>query len=232
VRFLYTGIGFNIALLGLNLGNLAAVATTPTVAPASESRIAQISSTKSDRTIIRGNGVEFALPAGFEGGSPTSDFTKAMVAATAKKMPSMVSFVQVLDSDPTILRAIAMNANTSQDPSVVLVSRLPIPANVSLADLRDAMSTAMPTILPPEFKLVANKIANVGSRQIVQMEIDVNFQGAHIKESIGLFKEGNEIFQVTYVYASKNTQLAIPIFEQIISTFKATVTKPAQTPVI
>ena len=70
--------------------------------------------------------------------------------------------------------------------------------------------------------LVDNQILNVGSRQIVRLSLDVNIQGIQLKESIGLFKTGNQIFQVTYVYDNESSPQAMPVFEQIINTFKAT----------
>lgn len=69
---------------------------------------------------------------------------------------------------------------------------------------------------------VENQILNVGSRQIVRLSLDVNVQGIQLKESIGLFKTGKQIFQVIYVYDNESSQQAMPVFEQIINTFKAT----------
>ena len=166
-------------------------------------------------------GVEFKLPAGFKGGSPSSAQTRATIAQTTKMFPSMASLMQVFESDPSIVRAIATSTD-SQVPSMVLVTRLPIPASVSLAEIQEMMAKVMPSMLPPEFTLVDNQILNVGSRQIVRLSIDVNVQGIKLKESIGLFKRGNQIFQVTYVYDNESSPQAMPVFEQIINTFKAT----------
>ena len=175
----------------------------------------------SSRT-IKGNGVEFKLPAGFKGGSPSSAQTRATIAQTAKMFPSMASIMQVFESDPSIVRAIATSTNSQQVPSMVLVTRLPIPASVSLAEIQEMMAKVIPSMLPPEFNLVDNQILNVGSRQIVRLSLDVNIQGIQLKESIGLFKTGNQIFQVTYVYDNESSPQAMPVFEQIINTFKAT----------
>jgi hypothetical protein len=136
--------------------------------------------------------------------------------------PSLASFVQGLDRDPTVFRAIAMNAATTSNPSIVMVTRLPFPATVSLTYLRDTMSKLMPTMLPAELKLVDSRVVNVGSRQIVKLTISGNLQGAKFRESIGLFKEGNDIYQVTYVFGNQHLGQASSIFEQMIRTFKAT----------
>ena len=184
--------------------------------------IARIAIYSDNLTIIRGNGVEFALPAGFKGGSPSSAETRATIAKTARMFPSMASLMQALDSDPAVIRAIATSTDPQKSPGMVIVTRLPIPASVSLEDLQAMMSKAIPSMLPPEFKLVETKIQNVGSRQIVKMGIDVDIQGSKLQESIGLFREGNEIFQVTYIYATENSPRAISVFTQIINTFKAT----------
>lgn len=219
MRFLYSGIGFNIALLGLS-ANLSAIAATPPAASVRVPTIDRIALYDSSRT-IRGNGVEFKLPARFKGGSPSNAQTRAAIAQTAKMFPSMASIMQVFENDPAIVRAIATSTD-SQVPSMVLVTRLPIPASVSLAEIQEMMAKFMPSMLPPEFTLVENQILNVGSRQIVRLSIDVNVQGIQLKESIGLFKTGNQIFQVTYVYDNESSQQAMPVFEQIINTFKAT----------
>jgi len=116
VRFLYAGIGVNIALLGLSNVNLSAIAAT---LPAASVRVPTI-----DRMAlydsthpIRGNGVEFKLPAGFKGGSPSNAQTRAMMAQTAKMFPSMASLMQVFESDPSIIRAIATSTDSQQVPT-------------------------------------------------------------------------------------------------------------------
>ena len=219
MRFLYSGI-VNIALLGLSTLNLSAIAATP-AAVTSALTIDRVALYDSSRT-IKGNGVEFKLPAGFRGGSPSSAQTRATIAQTAKMFPSMASIMQVFESDPSIVRAIATSTDSQQVPSMVLVTRLPIPASVSLAEIQEMMAKVIPSMLPPEFNLVDNQILNVGSRQIVRLSLDVNIQGIQLKESIGLFKTGNQIFQVTYVYDNESSPQAMPVFEQIINTFKAT----------
>lgn len=219
MRFLYSGI-VNIALLGLSTLNLSAIAATP-AAVTSAPTIDRVALYDSSRT-IKGNGVEFKLPAGFKGGSPSSAQTRATIAQTAKMFPSMASIMQVFESDPSIVRAIATSTDSQQVPSMVLVTRLPIPASVSLAEIQEMMAKVIPSMLPPEFNLVDNQILNVGSRQIVRLSLDVNIQGIQLKESIGLFKTGNQIFQVTYVYDNESSPQAMPVFEQIINTFKAT----------
>ena len=65
MRFLYSGI-VNIALLGLSTLNLSAIAATP-AAVTSALTIDRVALYDSSRT-IKGNGVEFKLPAGFKGG--------------------------------------------------------------------------------------------------------------------------------------------------------------------
>ena len=220
MRFLYSGI-VNIALLGLSTLNLSAIAATPPTAVTQATTIDRIAIYDSSLTTIRGNGVEFKLPAGFKGGSPSSAQTRATIAQTTKMFPSMASLMQVFESDPSIVRAIATSTD-SQVPSMVLVTRLPIPASVSLAEIQEMMAKVIPSMLPPEFNLVDNQILNVGSRQIVRLSLDVNIQGIQLKESIGLFKTGNQIFQVTYVYDNESSPQAMPVFEQIINTFKAT----------
>lgn len=228
MRFLYSGIGCNLIVLGLSVTSLSAVAA-PVPPQAANTRVAL---EVSDRVLIRGNGVEFTVPAGFQGGSPSSAETKAMIAETAKIMPSMKSFVSLLDSNPDMLRAIATSRNPRQNPGLVLVTRLPIPADVSLESLGQMMAKLMPSMLPPQFKLVDTKIETVGSRQIVKMSIDAKIRGIEIKESIGLFREGDDIYQVTYVYSTEQARQANPIFEQIVDSFKASPTVAAQSPII
>jgi hypothetical protein len=226
VRFFNSGIGFNIALCGLAITNLAASAApaTVTMSPQSPSEIAI--SQSSTNTIIKGTGVEFSVPSGFQGGPPSSTDTKTITDSAAKMFPSMASFVKLLDTDPTFLRAIAINT-AQKEPEIVLITRLPVPAEVALNELHDMMAKMLPSMLPPEFKLVDSKVENIGTRQIVRLTVDANIQGSKFKESIGLFREGNEVFQVTYVYANENLQQAMPIFEGIITSFKA---QPTATP--
>lgn len=229
MRFLYSGIGFNIALCGLAVTNLAAMAAPSPVPAVTLSPASSAMLQNSSKTTIRGTGVEFTVPTGFQGGPPSSVDTKAITTEAAKMFPSMASFVKILDSDPTFLRAIAVNS-AKKDPEIVLITRVPIPGDVPIEELHDMMAKILPSMLPPEFKLVEHKVDNVGSRQIVRLTVDVDIQGAKFKESIGLFREGNEVFQVTYVYANEHIQQALPIFDGIVTSFKAIPTDPTTPP--
>jgi hypothetical protein len=223
MRFFSALMGFNIVLFSLNVGNLTAVATSVPVAPNTQmTGIDRLAIHKSKQAVIKGNGMEFILPAGFKGGAASSDLVKTMIDAVASEIPSMLPFMAALEKDPSIFRAFAIDINSKRDPSLFLVNSLPVPANMSLEELRSGMSEGMSSALPPEIKLVNSKIVKVGSRQIVQMRVDANIKGTRIQELVGLFREGNEVFQVTYVYANKSPQQANLIFQQAIGTFKAT----------
>jgi hypothetical protein len=240
VRFLHSGIGFNLALLGLSATNLTAIASPATLplvgvgvasacAEASplENRVPhhlaliQASDSSRDLTVIKGNGIEFTVPAGFKGGQPSSAETKAIIAAATKLSPSMASFAKLVDNDPAFIRAMAFNTTTPERPEVVLITRLQIPATVPMSELEEMMAKVLPSMLPESFKLVEHKLDKVGAREIVRLTVNADIQGATFKESIGLFREGNEVFQVTYVYDGGSEQQAQPTFEQIINTFKA-----------
>jgi hypothetical protein len=223
MRFFSALTGFSIALVSLNVGNLTAVATSVPVEPNTQmSGIDRLAIHKSKQTVIKGTGMEFILPSGFKGGAASGDLVKTMVDAVASEMPSMLPFMAALEKDPSIFRAFAIDTNSKQNPSLFLVNSLPVPANMSLGELSAGMSQAMSSVLPPEFKLVDNKIVKVGSRQIVQMKVDINIKDTQIQELVGLFREGNEVFQVTYVYTNKSPRQANLIFQQAIETFKAT----------
>jgi hypothetical protein len=224
VRFLYTGIGFYIAFQGLTTAVAAPPSLPPT--PQKPSSLALLQG----KTVIQGNGVEFTVPSGFEGGVPSDAQTKAITTEATKMFPSMAAFGNLLESDPNILRAIAINTARGDNPEIVLISRLPVPATVSLNEIEQMMSKMLPSMLPPEFKLVNSKITNLGSRSIVLLTVDANVRGSKFRESIGLFREGDEIFQVTYVYASANSRQAMPIFRQMIGSFKATAPAPTAKP--
>jgi hypothetical protein len=233
VRFLYSGIGFNLALIGLSATNLTAIAspaTLPLVGEASplENRspshnLAPIhaNGSSSDLTVIKGNGVEFTVPAGFKGGKPTSAETKAIISAATELSPSMASFAKLVDNDPAFIRAMAINTTKPDRPEIVLITRLPIPTTVPMSELEEMMAKVLPSMLPESFKLVEHKLDQVGARQIVRLTVNANIQGTTLKESIGLFREGNEVFQVTYVYDEASTRQSQLTFEQIINTFKA-----------
>jgi hypothetical protein len=248
VRFLYSGIGFNLALLGMSATNLAAIASPATlppvgvgdslplgtasafaeasplenrVVPSHQLTLLQDSRSTGNLTVIKGNGVEFTVPAGFKGGKPTSEETKAIIAAATELSPTMASFAKLVDGDPSFIRAMALNTTKPELPEVVLITRLPIPATVTMSELEATMAKVLPSMLPDSFKLVEHKLERVGSRQIVKLTVTADIQGATLKESIGLFREGNEVFQVTYVYSGASARQAQPTFEQIINTFKA-----------
>jgi hypothetical protein len=220
VRFFSVGIGLNIALCGLTATNLAAVAEPPPVnngTPALSYSL-QIPGTSGIR-VIRGTGVEFSVPSSFNGGVPASADTKAVTTEAKKLYPSMSSVVNALEADPTFLRAMAIST-TKQDPQIVLINQLPVPGTVGLDELHEMMSKMLPSVLPNGFKLVEHKIETVGSRQIVRLTVDVDLEGTKFTESIGMFKEGNELFQVTYVHSGENPRQARPVFDRMITSFK------------
>ncbi len=237
MRLMLPGIGLNIVLFGLAIPNLTAVAAP--VAPTSLGDGAVSIVGISDRhqqidrgnisqqsiagTTIQGNGVEFIAPAEFQGGSPSSAQIQTMIGETAKMFPSLASIVQNLQRNPTFFRAIAMNTSTAEkNPSIVVVTQLPGSSKMTLEYLEATMAKLMPSMLPPEFKLVDSRVMQVGTRQIVRLSITGNIQGDKFKQSIGLLKEGDAIFQVTYVGASANSDRDRSIFEQMIRTFKTT----------
>jgi hypothetical protein len=220
VRFFSVGIGLNIALCGLTVTNLAAVAEQPPVYTAQAPSYSLTIPGMSGGKVIRGTGVEFTVPSSFSGGVPASADTKAMTTAAKKLYPSMSSVVNALEADPTFLRAMAIST-AKQDPQLVLINQLPVSGTVGLEEVHEMMSKMLPSVLPTGFKLVEHKIDTVGSRQIVRLTVDVELQGTKFTESIGMFKEGNEIFQVTYVHSGENMRQARPVFDRIITSFKA-----------
>jgi hypothetical protein len=225
MRFIPLGISFNIALYGLVSTNVAANAA-PQFLPSSQSSSSYLAlrqgAATSNQTIIKGNGVQFTVPIGFKGGSPSSAEVRKIATESAKAFPSMAPFVKFLESDPSMVRALAINTNSNGE--IALVSRLSIPTNLSLDEIESIMAQKFPEILPPEFKLSEHRVENVGSRQIVKLLVDADVQGLKLQELVGLFREGNEMFQVTYVYSEENSAQAIPVFNQIINSFQATTT--------
>uniref|UniRef100_UPI00286E39C6 hypothetical protein n=1 Tax=Chamaesiphon sp. VAR_69_metabat_338 TaxID=2964704 RepID=UPI00286E39C6 len=215
MRFLYSGIGFNLALLGLSATNLTAIASPATLPQRVPQQLALLQDSGSNRelTVIKGNGVEFTVPAGFKGGKPSSEETKAIISAATKLSPSMASFAKLVDNDPAFIRAMAFNTTTPERPEIVLITRLPIPATTPMSELEEMMAKVLPSMLPESFKLVEHKLDKIGAREIVRLTVTANVQGANFKESIGLFREGNEVFQVTYVYDGASQRQAQPTFE-------------------
>jgi hypothetical protein len=221
MRLLISGLGLNIALCGLLSPNLAIAAPT---SPVSSLQLELTPTASSQVTVIQGNGVEFAVPKGFEGGAPSSTQTKTLMEETVRMFPSMSTFVEMLDRDPTAFRAIAMNTSATSNPSIVLVTRLPVPASISLTELESAMSKMMPGMLPEGFKLTDSRVVTIGNRQIVKLSIAGNVRGFKFRESIALLKEGDDIFQITYVFDEKKATQARPVFDRMVRTFKADAT--------
>jgi hypothetical protein len=221
MRFPKFAILFNIALFGLATGNLTANAT-----PQYFSNVAQTSThdltllQRESDTVIKGNGVEFVVPAGFKGGSPSDDQVRQITTEAVKIAPSMAPFVKILDSNPSILRALAIS--TGSNPEVIMISRLPLPGKVSIVELEAMMAKAFPALLPPEFKLTEHKVDTVGSRQVARLLVTADIQGIKLQELVGLFVEGNEVFQVTYAYSEADSKQANRTFKQVVNSFKAT----------
>jgi hypothetical protein len=84
------------------------------------------------------------------------------------------------------------------------------------------MAKAFPSLLPPEFKLTEHKVDTVGSRQVARLLVTADIQGIKLQELVGLFVEGNEVFQVTYAYSEADSKQANRTFKQVVNSFKAT----------
>jgi hypothetical protein len=221
MRFSKSAIFFNIALCGLATGNLAANATPQSVSnvdQASNHNLALLQ--RGSESVIKGTGIEFTVPAGFKGGSPSDDEVRKITTEAVKIAPSVAPFVKILDSNPSILRALAIS--TGSNPEVIIVSRLPLPGKVSIVEMEAIMAKVFPSLLPPEFKLTEHKVDTVGSRQVARLLVTADIQGIKLQELVGMFIEGNEIFQVTYAYSAADFKQANTIFKQVINSFKVT----------
>ncbi len=233
MRFLLSGLSLNLVLFGAIQPHLAVAAP---VVSATSPQLHSLQLTPDldavdEGKLIRGNGVEFVAPAGFKGGSPSEAQVKTLVRETAKVLPSMASFVQLLDNNPDALRALAIDSDKSQG-SAVLVQKLPITADISLEALHQSMVEIMPKMLPAEVKLVGSRIVKIGSRNIVKMELEFDIQGLKLNESMGLIKEGNDVYQVVYAFAPQIAPQASTNFERMIRTFKVTPVTPSTSPML
>ncbi len=214
-------IFFNITLSGLATGNLAVNATPQPVTNIGQSFDRHLTLLQREsNTVIKGNGVQFSVPAGFRGGSPSDEDVKQITTEAVKIAPSMASFVKILDSNPSILRALAIS--TGDKPEVIMISRLPLLGKSSIVEIEAIMAKFFPSMLPPGFKLTEHKVDTVGSRQVARLLVDADVQGLKLQELVGLFIEGDEIFQVTYAYLPEDTKQANTIFKQVVNSFKVT----------
>ena len=97
MRFLLPGLGFSLVLSGLISPNLAAVAAPlPPVVP---NHVLKIAQQPIDTNTIRGNGVEFVAPSGFQGQAVDIEGIKRQVmrnaATPASSLVSPLIFPQI-----------------------------------------------------------------------------------------------------------------------------------------
>jgi hypothetical protein len=175
--------------------------------------------------IIQGNGVQMSLPNGFSGGDPTQSQTKILLKETARQFPNLAPFMKMIELDPSILRLIAFHegspAPAPTAAQVVIVARLSIPAGVSITDIHEKMVKAFPTLLPTSFQLVDHQVTRVADRQVARFTIDADIQGTSLREVLGIFKQGEAVYQVVYVVPKNAAPQTLSSFEQMIRTFKA-----------
>jgi hypothetical protein len=235
-------IGWHRVSLSLTLGSwlgagavLGAPSITPPVSafetPTGHLRLAPASAKLASsapvtsENIVQGNGVQLALPTGFSGGDPSQSQTKILLKETARQFPNLAPFVQMIERNPSMLRLIASNAGSQPSAptaaQVVLVTRLPVPAGVSIADIHSKMVEAFPTLLPKSFQLVDHQVTTVADRQVARFTIDANLQGTSLREIMGIFKQGEAVYQVVYVVPKDADPQTLSNFEQMIRTFKA-----------
>jgi hypothetical protein len=179
--------------------------------------------------VVSGNGVELLLPTGFSGGDPSQQQTQVILQETAKLFPKQADILKTFETNPAILRLLAVNFGTAAQPAppqVVIVAKLPVPPGVSVADIHSQMAQAFGQILPSSFKLSDHRVATVGGREIAQFTVNANLKGVQLQEMIGIFKQGEDVFQVVYVMSKDATKGTTPAmmgnFEQMIRTFKVT----------
>jgi hypothetical protein len=176
-------------------------------------------------TMVQGNGVALLLPAGFSGGDPSASQTQAILQETAKLFPKQAEILQTFQNDPSILRLLAINFGTpgqpSATPQLVLVAKLPVPPSLSISEIHSQMTEAFGQVLPGDFKLTDHRVATVGGREIAQFTVDASLKGTQLKEVIGLFRQGQDVYQVVYVGSQSETTQFMANFEQMIRSFKA-----------
>jgi hypothetical protein len=233
VRFLRFGISFNLVLLALS-ANLAAIATplkstqidlrSGGNAIAQQPQGATMKQLGTSQTVT-GIGVEFLLPSRFRAGSPENQELRSIFTEYAKQSPITASVMTIFDSSNEMpARAVAIDNSRQDNLEILLVTTFSTPSNLSLesmlANFRDSKSPSS------EFTPVDTQIVTIGSRRLIQIQGNLNIKGSPAKVFMGFMKEGDKTFQLTYVYGTQNTRQALPVFEQIVRTFKVTDTVP------
>ena len=233
MRFLLSGISFNLVLLALS-ANLVANATPLKSTPIDRGSIGNaIAQQRQGATIkqlgnsqtVTGIGVEFLLPSRFRAGSPANKGLQAVFTEHAKQSPITASVMTIFDrTDDANANAVAIDTTRRDNLEILLVTTFSTPSNLSLesmlANFRDSKYPSS------EFTPVDTKIVTVGARKLLQIQGNLNVKGSQAKVFMGFLKEGDKTFQLTYVYGTQNTQQALPVFEQIVRTFKVTDTVP------
>jgi hypothetical protein len=225
VRFWLCGIGFNLLLLALSANLLAAAtpfkSTQIDRGSVSKAIAQQPQSTPPPLTnsqTVTGIGVEFLLPSRFKAGSPADRQLQTIVTDSAKQSPITASFLTIFESsDDMQARAIAIDNSSRDNLEILLVNSPSMPVNLSLEDMQANFAKASPS---KEFTPFDTKIVTIGSRQLLQIQGNLNLSGSQAKVFMGFLKEGDKTFQITYVYGTQNTRQAQPVFEQIVRTFK------------
>jgi hypothetical protein len=235
VRFLFSGICFNLALLGLTGTNLAAIAvplqlTSIDRIPNYGAIALQVEGSNnqpiSNSKVVSGIGVEFIIPSRFTSGSPADKDLKATATNIAKKSPIMASVMSFFEDSEA--KAVAIDASRQGNLEIVLVANPPVPIERSLEAIKENF---LPGKYPSdEFQPVDTKISTIGTRKVLQVTGNLKIKGSTAKVSMGFFREGDKLFHVTYVYGSQSARQSAPIFAQIISTFKVTAKVPTTNP--
>ncbi|WP_309743073.1 hypothetical protein [Chamaesiphon sp. OTE_20_metabat_361] len=234
MRFWLSGIGFTLVLVTLS-ANLAATATplksTQIDRAIPRNAIAQQRQSTPPLTnsqTVTGIGVEFLLPSRFKAGSPADKELRALFTADAKQSPITASVMTIFDNSGDMqASAVAIDNSRRENLEILLVTTVSTPSTLSLEDMQANFDRASPN---NEFVPVKTGIVTIGSRRLLQIQGNLNIKGSQAKVFMGFLKEGDKTFQLTYVYGTPNTRQALPVFEQIVRTFKVMATSDPATP--
>jgi hypothetical protein len=166
------------------------------------------------------------LPSRFRAGSPDNKELQAIFTEDAKQSPITASMMTIFDlSNEMQARAVAIDNSRRDNLEILLVNTPPVPSSLSLETMQANFAKASPSDV---FTPSDTKIVTIGSRRLLQIQGNLNLNGSQAKVFMGFLKQGEKTFQFTYVHGTQNTQQSLPVFEQIVRTFKVTDTVPSR----
>lgn len=166
---------------------------------------------------FEGEGIEIWLPNSYQGGDLEKDLD-VIVGRLESMGPEYEQIIQTIKANPALFVLWAFDTYIG-DTGFLTNMNITHEEVVSAVTL-DMYIDAVKQQLPSTFTITDQKNIQLGGKEAIQLEIDVNEAGINAKEAMFIIKDDNTIWVVTYSTGADEYANRLPVFEQSANTIQ------------